>query len=102
MRTHGQVFKMPQLAVPGNVRALINKFFDSSAESGFMIIIMCQVVCTQIKRIVTVSSGFKKKYSRKETIFIKNAHDLPKRRQFAWSCKERRTIGVNISCDFFV
>jgi hypothetical protein len=70
MGAHGQVFKVPQLPVPGNMGIVGHKFFDSPAEFIFSNPVISQTLFTQIKGIVTIGPGFEKKYGREKSVFI--------------------------------
>jgi hypothetical protein len=70
MGPHGQVLKVPQLPVPGNMRIVGHKFFDSPAAFIFSRPVISQTLFTQIKGIVTISSGFEKKYGGEKSVFI--------------------------------
>jgi hypothetical protein len=70
MGADGQVFKVPQLPVPGNMGIMGHKFFDSPAALIFSNPVRTQTLFTQIKGIVTIGSGFEKKNGGEKSVFV--------------------------------
>jgi hypothetical protein len=83
---------VPHLPVAGNVGIMRHKFFDSSASPVLSRQIVSQSLIAEIEGIVTIGSGFEKKYRREKPVFIEDAQNIPERRQLMGRRKKQWSV----------